>query len=91
MNRKIGHGVVTTTEVITVDKQGRTANHIEGRIRVDYMSPDHYLLIVDNIQGFGSSIPPAPLEEKNALGPDCGQIWIPDRNVASIRWYTQEW
>lgn len=104
MNRKIGYGVVTTNDLICVDKAGRTARHIEGRIRVDYMESGHYWLIINEIRGFGESIPNSGMPvnlfvdkeyhedpAKSGLTPDCGEVWIPDRMVASIRWYSQEW
>jgi hypothetical protein len=137
MNRKNGYGVVTTNRLITVDKRGRTARHLEGRIRLDYMNENHYWVIVDAVQGMGDSFPDmtckhdgsvtAILPPSNSSLPtstpttryrcdrcgvewdagiristkmdiaaipaeeDCGQIWIPDHMVASIRWYKQDW
>jgi len=72
MNRAEGHAVVTTRQCIGVDAKARTARHIEGDIRVDYMNDSHYLIILKNPVG---------------LGPDCFQeMWIPDINVAGIGW-----
>lgn len=62
MNRKIGYGCVTTSGLVTVDKLGRTARHFTGRIRVDYMNDDHYWIIIDQIEGFGDSIPQQPVK-----------------------------
>jgi hypothetical protein len=111
MNRKIGYGAVTTTGLVTVDKEGRTARHFTGRVRVDYMCDNHFWVIIDQIEGFGDSIPTIPLLPA-ALGVDefcdkgkldsvdlhdtfhagdVGEIWIPDHNVASIRWYERKW
>ena len=61
VNRKIGYGCVTTKSLVTVDKDGRTARHFTGRIRVDYMCDNHFWVIMDQIEGFGDSIPTSPI------------------------------
>lgn len=72
MNRAEGTAVVTTKQCIGVDAKARTARHIAGYIRVDYMDDTHFLVI---------------LTEPVGLGEDCfKEIWIPDTNVAGIGW-----
>jgi hypothetical protein len=106
MNRKIGYGAVTTNGLVTVDKDGRTARHFTGRVRVDYMCDNHFWVIIDHIEGFGDSIPTEPIKAQTIdtslfvdkgigdtvhVEEDCGEIWIPDHMVGSIRWFTRKW
>jgi hypothetical protein len=92
MNRKNGYGMVTTSGLICVDHAGRTARHLEGDIRIDYMCENHFWVIVKNVAYMGDSFPNTQTRNLAENGPhELGEIWIPDHMVASIRWFKQEW
>ncbi len=94
MNRAEGHGMVTTNGLICIDESGRTARHIEGDLRLDYMCDNHYWVIVTNIQRFGESFPDkGSVVEGHRIHddkPDIGEVWIPDLMVANLRWFSRK-
>lgn len=81
--------MVTTNTLICVDETGRTARHIEGDIRLDYMCDNHYWVIVKNIKHMDDSFPtPGTHRVVNGVE-DIGELWIPDLSVANIRWFSR--